>query len=72
MENLTMKQWRLLKEFSVAEMSRRLDLNVQTYKKYEENPELVPLGKALLFCNIVGAKFDKVFLLPDTQQNVAQ
>ena len=72
MEGFTVKEWRLIKEISAAEMARRLKVNIQTYQKNENEPERIPLGKAKLFCEIVGQPFEVVFSCVGAKQNVAQ
>lgn len=61
---LTVKEWRKAKGISIESAAKDLGMSPVTYAKYEENPSLFPVGKAQMFCSMVGADLDSVIFLP--------
>ncbi len=58
---LTVKQARRLAELTQKQVADRLGVHRQTYMKWEQNPENMPVGKAKIFAEIVGRKVDEIF-----------
>ncbi|GAA5416230.1 hypothetical protein Pryu01_01262 [Paraliobacillus ryukyuensis] len=58
---LTVKQARQFSELSQAEMAINLGVHRQTYMKWEQCPDAMPLGKAKEFCTITGISIDEIF-----------
>lgn len=65
---LTMKQARLLAELKQQEVAEILGVHVQTYMKWEKNPEEMSIGTAKQFSRIVKREFEEIFF--DTESNL--
>lgn len=65
---LTVKQARLLAGLTQKEVSEQLKVHVQTYMKWEKNPESMSIGTAKQFAKIVGLNFDDIFF--DKESNL--
>lgn len=59
----TLKQARVYKGVSQGEVANVLKVHRQTYMKWEERPDLMPIGKALLFSEFVGRKPSELIFL---------
>jgi transcriptional regulator with XRE-family HTH domain len=59
--SLTLKQVRLLKEKSQHDLAEMLGVHVQTYRKLEENPNLVTIGQAKKLAKYLGISYDEIF-----------
>lgn len=59
--SLTLKQVRLLKEKSQHDLAEMLGVHVQTYRKLEENPDLVTIGQAKKLAKYLGISYDEIF-----------
>lgn len=57
----TMKQARMLKELSQQKMAELMGVHRHTYIKWERTPDLIPLGMAKKFAEIVKLKLDEIF-----------
>ncbi|WNF07211.1 helix-turn-helix transcriptional regulator [Brevibacillus borstelensis] len=64
----TVKQARLLAGLTQKEVSGMLRVHVQTYMKWERNPEEMSISKAKQFSKIVGREFDEIFF--DSESNL--
>jgi DNA-binding XRE family transcriptional regulator len=65
---LTMKQARLLAELTQQEIAEILGVHVQTYMKWEKNPEEMSIGTAKQFSRIVKREFEDIFF--DAESNL--
>ena len=61
MMSLTLKQARLVKEKSQRDLAEMLGVHVQTYRKLEENPDLVTIGQAKKLAKYLGISYDEIF-----------
>ena len=64
----TVKQARRYSDLTQAEISERLGIGVQKYRKYENFPEEMELGIVIKFCEIVGIPIDQIFSPQDNQK----
>ncbi|UUG68566.1 helix-turn-helix domain protein [Halomonas phage YPHTV-1] len=62
----TLKQARLFKDLSQAEVAEKLGVHRHTYMKWEKHPDEMPLGKAKEFCRITNLPVDIIFFTPDS------
>jgi DNA-binding XRE family transcriptional regulator len=58
---LSLKQARLLQEKSQQEVANFLKVHVQTYRKLEENPDLVKVGQAKELSSFLHVSYDEIF-----------
>ena len=58
---ISVKQARLRNEFSQSKVAEKLKVHRQTYMKWEQNPDDMPVGKAKEFCLIVNMPIDEIF-----------
>ena len=59
---ITMKQARVGVELTQREVAERLGVHVQSYIKYEKDPDTMTLKTAKRFADLVGVDFDTIFL----------
>lgn len=59
---ITMKQARVGVDLTQREVAERLGVHVQSYIKYEKDPDTMTLKNAKRFADIVGVDFDTLFL----------
>lgn len=65
---LTLKQARLLSGLTQKEVACKMNVHVQTYMKWEKNPENMSIKAARQFSQIVGCDFEKIFF--DKESNL--
>lgn len=58
---LTMKQWRLAKELSQAEMANKCGVHRNTYAAWEENPDNISVGNAKKIAEALGENINTIF-----------
>ncbi|MFD1883946.1 helix-turn-helix transcriptional regulator [Paenibacillus wenxiniae] len=58
---LTMKQARMLADKKQKEIAEVMGVHPQTYGKWEKNPDLITIGEAKQFCELVGVDFESIF-----------
>jgi DNA-binding XRE family transcriptional regulator len=58
---ITMKQARILADLTQIEIAEILGVHVQTYMKWEKDPEEMSVGTAKQFARIVKREFDEIF-----------
>ncbi len=58
---LSPKQARNLKGLTQEYVAERLRVSRDTYRKWESQPDKMPVGKAKEFSNIVEKKVDEIF-----------
>lgn len=63
---LTPKQARLLRDLTQQEVADLLGVHRQTYMKWENRPDEIPVGKAKEFSKIVGVSVDNIFFNSDS------
>ena len=61
-EKLTLRQWRLAREVSMDQMAKSLDIHPNTYAAWEQEPEKIPIGKALKITQILDVRLEDIFL----------
>lgn len=62
MEDISLKQARLLREKTQDYMAELLGIHVQTYRKLEQNPDKVTVGQAKVISKNLGFPYDTIFL----------
>lgn len=58
---VNLKQARKLNEYSQQQIADLLGIHVQTYGKWEENPDIVRVGDAKKLSKIFGISYDDIF-----------
>ena len=58
---LNLKQARRLKDKTQDEMAKLLKIHVQSYRKLEENPDLVTIGQAKKIADFLEIPYDEIF-----------
>lgn len=61
-EKLTLRQWRLAREVSMDQMAKSLDIHPNTYAAWEQEPEKIPIGKALKITQLLDVRLEDIFL----------
>jgi transcriptional regulator with XRE-family HTH domain len=57
---LTIKEWRRAKEISQERMASLCGVHINTYRAWEENPEDIRIGKAVLISDILGIPLEDI------------
>ena len=57
---LTLRQWRGAREISQKEMSERLDVHINTYQKWEEDPTKIKMVMAQEIAKIFDVPLDDI------------
>lgn len=60
---LSLKQWRLAKEISQAEMASKCGVHRNTYAAWEENPDEISVGNAKIIAKALKESVDTIFLI---------
>lgn len=58
---MTVKQARMLRGLTQQQVADALNVNVDTYRRIEKNPQKATIEMAVQFCCIVQKKLDKIF-----------
>lgn len=58
---LSVKQARLLSDFTQKAVAERLGVHRQTFSQWELNPDKMPVGKAKEFSALVKRNVDEIF-----------
>lgn len=58
---INLKQARLLRGRKQTEMAEKLNVQVQTYRKLERNPDLVTIGQAKIISDYLNIPYDNIF-----------
>lgn len=61
MDKLTMRQWRLVKEISIAAAAKACNVHPNTYAYWEEHPENVKVKNAVIIAQALGVSVDDIF-----------
>ena len=64
MEQLTPLEWRKAKEKTIIDCAQALEISPTTWRKWEQTPSLIPIGKAEEFCRFLGVESKYVCFLP--------
>lgn len=64
MEKLTPLEWRKAKSKTVVDCAEALNVSPMTWRKWEQQPSLIPMGKAEEFCQFLGISAELVCFLP--------
>lgn len=57
----TLKEARTDKGIKQAAIANAIGISRQTYAKYENSPDMMPVGKAIAACNYIGVNLEDVF-----------
>ena len=63
---LTVKQWRLAKEITIAEMASACGVHPNTYAKWEENPGKIGIDAAKKIAVALGESVDTIFFIDNS------
>lgn len=70
---LTIKEWRRLKEITQGEMADFCGVHVNTYRAWEENPAMIKLTNATLIAERLGVGLSDILFLPcDTTKSIKE
>lgn len=58
---LSLRQARRLRDKTQAEMAKLLKVNIMTYRKIEENPDLARIEQAKKISEYLGINYDEIF-----------
>ena len=64
MEKLTPMEWRKAKSKTIIDCATDLNISPMTWRKWETQPSLIPIGKAEEFCQFLGVDKSLVCFLP--------
>lgn len=59
---ISMKQARVGSDLSQEDAAKALEVHVNTYRKWEQNPYEMPVSKALAFCELTNVRPEDIFL----------
>lgn len=62
----TVKQWRLAKGISQEEMAKKCGVHRNTYASWEDNPDKITIGNAIIIARALGESIDKVFYIKES------
>ena len=65
MSELSMRQWRLVKELTIKDMAEACGVHPNTYALWEQNPESVKVKDALKVAKVLGVPVDDIFFKSD-------
>lgn len=58
--SLTLREWRRVKEISQESMAERLQIHVNTYQNWEQNPGKIAFDKAVEISKILDVPIDEI------------
>lgn len=58
---LSLRQARRLMEKTQIEMAKMLKINVMTYRKIEENPDIATIEQAKKIADFLGVNYNEIF-----------
>lgn len=58
--DLTVKQWRMLKDLSQEQMAERIGIHRNTYASWEENPGTISISNALTIADALDVSVDSI------------
>lgn len=62
---LTLKEWRRARNISQEAVADACNVHVNTYRRWEENPEQIPFGQAMTIADFIGVRFGEINFLPE-------
>jgi len=57
---MTVRAWRRAREISQTEMASRLDVHVNTYQNWENEPEKITIANAMKIAQILGIELNDI------------
>ena len=60
-DKLTLREWRLAREKTIAEMAEVCGVHPNTYAAWENDPEGISVRNARKVCSFLGLSMDDVF-----------
>lgn len=57
---LTMRQWRRAKDITQEEMAKRLDVHINTYQNWEQNPEKISIANAIKITQVLDVPMNDI------------
>ena len=57
---LTMKQWRRARDITQEEMAKRLNVHINTYQKWEQEPEKISIANAIKITQILDVPMNEI------------
>ena len=57
---MTVRAWRRAREISQTEMASRLDVHVNTYQNWENEPEKITIANAMKISQILGIELNDI------------
>lgn len=63
---LTLKQMRLIREYTQDKMAKELGVHVQTYRRIEEDPDEATIKQAKAISELLGADYNEIFFGRDS------
>lgn len=63
---LSLKQWRLVKGISQAEMADKCGVHRNTYAAWEEKPDDISIGNAKVIARVLRESIDAIFFSDDS------
>lgn len=64
MDKFTPFEWRKVRNKTIEDCAKALDVSPVTWSKWEKQPSLIPIGKAEEFCKFIGVAAGDVSFLP--------
>lgn len=58
---MTVRQARMFRDLSQQQVADALNVNVDTYRRIERNPQKATIEMAIKFCSVVNMKMDDIF-----------
>ncbi len=59
------KNWLLIarceRDMQKRQVAEMLDVSINTYKRYEDNPDVMPVSVLIKLCNLFDVSIDKAF-----------
>lgn len=65
----TLKEWRRAKGVTKQELADHCKIHVNTFTRWEEHPENIPLGQAYSIADYMGLKFEDINFLSSESTN---
>lgn len=70
MEQMTLRQWRMYRQITQAEMARRIGVAISTYNRYEQCVAKVQVGRLCKIADVLRCSINeiKVFIGKDSDK----
>ena len=66
---LTLKAWRQAREKTQSDMAKACNVHINTYRRWESNPGIMPIDKAIAVSDCLQVRLDDIFLPENTTHN---